>query len=962
MTAELPNDFSGDFSDDLNALHDKLNTLLGSLAPDAEFENRMVTGLQRARMRITNWINPQVRRAAISAAAVVALATMGYMGSNMIQPGSGDFSFLEANDPAVEADYDHSANSSMPVTQAGSNWDFNVNEGEASSSRSRKSGGRSEPSESRVDGRFLDVGGQSQGLGSRGEHVDEQKKNSSFGRGDLTFTGETIVSPGKLQAPTGASSLEGKFDYTIIANPSAIEGAELTGATKISSRESSAGVIKTKEEAQKITAGKDVVVASAQTGKQVEETVDKKLSELKAPEPVSPPTPDAQQPAPNPAPPAAEKLTNETLQRKIIRNGDMLFEVDSFDSSLMTLTKLAAEDGGFVASTDSSKLPNGKTRGTIVVRMPPDRLDVFVLKLRGMGDLKTQKISAQDVTKQYTDIESQLRAARAMEERLLDMIKKGNGAIKDLLAAEKELGIWRGKIEQMEGEKRYYDNLVSLCTLNITLQERDIRAASGAIETETITTGVETEDVEKARAEALKAIEEVKGRVIGADLKKLDAGQYSATITAEVPSESSGVVVDRLRQLGRVARLDVDRKQCTPDGSAAPIAGSKVEKKPTTLSIHIYNLANVAPRHSSQGVLVVNDVEAVYRTLLEKIEKVNGRVITSAIARPSADQLNATIRFETKSADADAMLNDLRGAGEMMNLNLTENSDTANTTNAKQGFDLRIVGLVSVAPRETTQQQIVAQHVGETHLALQESAMKLGGRVLVSSLNEGRRDQTQSRLEVEVPRTALSDWQKTLDASGNSMSRNVSRSTDTQNTIDSKVRFSLTIYALDSLPPRQNTSSVIRVTGAEQSAALLSAQVQTLGGRVKDSNLSKDSSGRSVSHIVVDVPQAKSAEVLAVIRQAGELVSMTNSTSADVPDGTLAQARFDVNFTEASVLVGKEDGLWSNLRDGLSTSIKGLAWSVRLLVVGVCLVAPWALILWGIWKFTRKGKAVPSKA
>ena len=77
------------------------------------------------------------------------------------------------------------------------------------------------------------------------------------------------------------------------------------------------------------------------------------------------------------------------------------------------------------------------------VRTPPEHLDRLVVDLRrevgAAGELKGMKISSQDVTKQYTDLESRLRGARAMEQRLLQMIKDGKGEIKQLLEAEKEL-------------------------------------------------------------------------------------------------------------------------------------------------------------------------------------------------------------------------------------------------------------------------------------------------------------------------------------------------------------------------------------------------------------------------------------------------------------------------------------------------------------------------------------------
>src|SRR5262249_27189244 len=151
----------------------------------------------------------------------------------------------------------------------------------------------------------------------------------------------------------------------------------------------------------------------------------------------------------------------QQFQRKIIRTGEVEYEIESFDTSVITITKLVEEEAGFIATVNSDKPPNGRPRGVVVVRAPPERLDPLLLKLRGMGELKSQNIRSQDVGRQYYDLESRLKAARAMETRLLEIIKTGKGEIKDLLLAEKELGEWRTKIESYEGEKRYYDNQVS---------------------------------------------------------------------------------------------------------------------------------------------------------------------------------------------------------------------------------------------------------------------------------------------------------------------------------------------------------------------------------------------------------------------------------------------------------------------------------------------------------------------
>src|SRR5262249_11780980 len=204
-------------------------------------------------------------------------------------------------------------------------------------------------------------------------------------------------------------------------------------------------------------------------------------------------------------------------------------------------------------------------------RTPPEHLDTLVLDLRrdigAMGELKGMRIGSQDITKQYTDLESRLKAARTMEQRLLQIIKDGKGEIKQLLEAEKELGIWRTKIEEIEGELRYYSNLASLSTLTVTLTEKEIRAPASITENERVQAGIETEDVDKAYQQTLTAVVDAKGRVTKSDLKQLAAGQFNATLQFEVPPEAAGPMRDRLRQLGRMARLEIDRVQKPTDGA-----------------------------------------------------------------------------------------------------------------------------------------------------------------------------------------------------------------------------------------------------------------------------------------------------------------------------------------------------------------------------------------------------------
>ncbi len=735
------------------------------------------------------------------------------------------------------------------------------------------------------------------------------------------------------------------------------------------------------QEQQKALTEKEVRLNVDQAGKPVE-VLRQQVAELGDGAMPAPPAAALGAPAPAPveapsaqvvAPPTAQPPTPEApatqtgQQRKVIRNGQLEFEVDRFDSAFAQVSKLTTEAGGYVGTTDSEKLPNGKVKGTLTVRVPPDRLDTLVLQLRGIGDLKSQKMEAQDVSKHYSDMDSELRAARAMEERLLAIIKEGKGQIKDLLAAEKELGNWRTKIEKLVGEMKFLDNQVALSTLNITLFERDIKTPATAYENETIDSGVETEDVEKARADALKAIEEAKGRVIQSDLKRFDAGQFAATIIADVPADNAGPMLDRLKQLGKMARLDVQRKQTTADNAATAPGGApvRVEKRDTRLNLSLYNLANVAPRQTTTLNIAADDVEAAYREILARVTKAGGRVITSNLARNKPEATTGTISFEVPSAEADAVKADVQAGAETMKLAVNDNPDVQNSTAAKRGFSITLASTASIAPRESATLQVAAVDVVAARDKILQAAGSTGtsSRVLATQLNANDSQNVNATIELDVRRgEALVKVEKAIADAGQTISRVVQRSTDTENTLDSKVHFSLALGPAEKLPPREMTKMAVELSDVESAMGDLAATAHSLGGRTVESNLSRSRDGQSTAHVVVDVPLDKAGEVIKHAKDLGAVRAIDSGKNLQVPAGALAKARIDVTFGNAEAIVSPDKGFWASIRRGFSTSVSGLMLSLQFIVVGLCFVLPWIAVIWVGWRVIKRRRQTPSVA
>ena len=547
--------------------------------------------------------------------------------------------------------------------------------------------------------------------------------------------------------------------------------------------------------------------------------------------------------------------------RKVIRSGDMEFEIQSFDSAVAAITRLINDiKGGFVATINSDKLPNGKVRGAVVVRVPPDTLDTLLLDLRKdlgkFGELKGMKVGSQDITKQYTDLESHLRAALAMQERLLQMIKEGKGAIKDLLQAEKELGVWRTKIEELEGEIRYYNNLVALSTLTINLYEKEIRAPFGVIETERVLMGLEVEDVEKAHKQVLAAVAEAKGRISKSELKQHTPDQLSAIVNFEVAPESAGPLRDRLRQLGNVARLEADRLQQTEGGTGRPQDGKK-KQNDTQFFVSLFNLATFTPRETITIQLAVKDVAAAYRALQDTVSRVKGKLVN---------------------------------------------------------FDFD----------ERDKQNITAQ------------------------------------LDFDIRRTDEPTINPELAKIGDVFSRKVVRTPDKDDVLDSKVRLLVSLVSQSRIPPRETVILGIEVPNVDKTAERLAAFVSESSGRIAESNIAHERNGRVTAKLVYDVPLSSATGLVQKFGAEGVVRVQKSSRNEQVPDSTLSIARIDVTLSNTDLIVPSDEGLWPQVRRGLSTSVTALSWSLTVVIIGVCFVLPWVIVIYTAYRIVlrfRRGRA-----
>jgi hypothetical protein len=178
---------------------------------------------------------------------------------------------------------------------------------------------------------------------------------------------------------------------------------------------------------------------------------------------------------------AASRFSEMETSRKLIRNAEISLEVARFSESVRRAEEIARIFGGYVA--DSQAGGEGEQRtGTLVVRVRSDDFDRALAALRSLGNVRTEHVGMQDVTRAYADLETRLRVQREAADRVRGLLRNRAAKLSEILAAEKELSRLIEQIESLEGERLWYGRQIALSSISVELREPESASRPSAFE------------------------------------------------------------------------------------------------------------------------------------------------------------------------------------------------------------------------------------------------------------------------------------------------------------------------------------------------------------------------------------------------------------------------------------------------------------------------------------------------
>jgi hypothetical protein len=160
--------------------------------------------------------------------------------------------------------------------------------------------------------------------------------------------------------------------------------------------------------------------------------------------------------------------------RDIIFTADLTVAVPDVATAGEEATRQIQLLGGFLFGQRTTGDPTPMS--ILTFKVSPDDFQEALDRLGSIGDLRSQNVSADDVTERIVDVQSRINTAEASVERLRALLDAAVD-IKTIVELENELLERETLLETMRGSLRTLEDQVALATIVLTITEAESRPA-----------------------------------------------------------------------------------------------------------------------------------------------------------------------------------------------------------------------------------------------------------------------------------------------------------------------------------------------------------------------------------------------------------------------------------------------------------------------------------------------------
>ncbi len=162
----------------------------------------------------------------------------------------------------------------------------------------------------------------------------------------------------------------------------------------------------------------------------------------------------------------AVNQTAANIGRKIIFTANLTVEVTDVAAAGAQATEIIEAEGGFLFGQET--IGGSEAQSILTFKVDPDRFDTALEKLGGVGELRNQTVSADDVTGPIVDLQSKIEVAELGVERLKAALVNAP-TLEDYAEIERLLITRESELAVMRGQLRTLQSKVDLATITVAL-------------------------------------------------------------------------------------------------------------------------------------------------------------------------------------------------------------------------------------------------------------------------------------------------------------------------------------------------------------------------------------------------------------------------------------------------------------------------------------------------------------
>lgn len=169
-----------------------------------------------------------------------------------------------------------------------------------------------------------------------------------------------------------------------------------------------------------------------------------------------------------------------TDNRKIIRTVTMSCETKAYDDAVTVIMTALNTHGGYIEASNTTgtgydDVKNSERRATYTLRVPAEKLDLFLETLRTDEGIRilSQNATSSEITATYYDTVSRLETLKAEKASLTAMLEGFTDYkdISNMLKVQERLYDVIEEIEALQTKLNLYDGQVAMSTVHLTLRE-----------------------------------------------------------------------------------------------------------------------------------------------------------------------------------------------------------------------------------------------------------------------------------------------------------------------------------------------------------------------------------------------------------------------------------------------------------------------------------------------------------